>query len=291
MLSMTPKVVRLSHIALEVEDASRATEFYQELWGLEVTEQDKNNLFLRSDTPDHHTLALYTGAKRKIHHIGFEAPNRDELERLSEVLAKGGRQIVYGPGPSPDEPGVDRVIRFKDLDGHTIEVYTGMERVKDVYGPRNIKPQGLNHVVIRVQDLAKSEQFYNDVLGFRTSDWTRNFMTFLRCNANHHSLAILAGDPALDHVAFNVTDWNELSRGVKFLGENKVRRRWGPGRHGPGNNLFAYFFDPEGNIVEYTCEVDQVDDATWQPRMWEFGSGDLWKGPLPLPDPEMAPVR
>ena len=35
---------------------------------------------------------------------------------------------------------------------------------------------------------------------------------------------------------------------------------WGPGRHGPGNNAFNYFIDPFGVVIEYTAEVEQIDD-------------------------------
>ena len=37
---------------------------------------------------------------------------------------------------------------------------------------------------------------------------------------------------------------------------------WGVGRHGPGDNVFAYFIDPVGFVIEYTAEVLQVDDTT-----------------------------
>ncbi len=49
--------------------------------------------------------------------------------------------------------------------------------------------------------------------------------------------------------------------------------QWGPGRHGPGNNLFNYFIDPFGVVIEYTAEVEQVDEqlpASLAPRT---GSG------------------
>jgi catechol 2,3-dioxygenase len=36
---------------------------------------------------------------------------------------------------------------------------------------------------------------------------------------------------------------------------------WGVGRHGPGNNVFSYFIEPNGFVTEYTTEVDQVDDS------------------------------
>jgi catechol 2,3-dioxygenase len=56
--------------------------------------------------------------------------------------------------------------------------------------------------------------------------------------------------------------------------------QWGPGRHGPGNNLFNYFIDPFGVVIEYTAEVEQVDER-YQPRgpedwKWPPGRVDQW---------------
>ncbi len=34
------------------------------------------------------------------------------------------------------------------------------------------------------------------------------------------------------------------------------------GRHGPGNNVFSYFIEPNGFVAEYTTELDQIDEAT-----------------------------
>ena len=52
---------------------------------------------------------------------------------------------------------------------------------------------------------------------------------------------------------------------VYVMGERGVRRMWGPGRHLAGNNLFSYYFDPEGNVVEYTTEVEQITSDDYVP--------------------------
>lgn len=110
-------------------------------------------------------------------------------------------------------------------------------------------------------------------------------MTFLRCNPNHHSLAFVKSEHAnMHHAAFEVRGWADLARGVYQLGEWGVPRVWGPGRHGPCNNIFAYFQDPEGNIMEYTCEVQQIaDEANWKPTVWQPSprTADQWGQPMP----------
>ncbi len=56
--------------------------------------------------------------------------------------------------------------------------------------------------------------------------------------------------------------------------------QWGPGRHGPGNNLFNYFIDPFGVVIEYTAEVEQIDEhyVSHGPEHWKWPAGrvDQW---------------
>jgi hypothetical protein len=82
-----------------------------------------------------------------------------------------------------------------------------------------------------------------------------------------------------------------------------VEVKWGPGRHTAGDNTFSYFTTPNGFAVEYTAELEQVDDAVWEPKVyppspeimdqWGIGVGGPQTRPHPAPDPRLfqpAPV-
>jgi catechol 2,3-dioxygenase-like lactoylglutathione lyase family enzyme len=118
------------------------------------------------------------------------------------------------------------------------------------------------------------------------SDTLANVMTFWRCNTNHHSIAFASFPGAhggLNHAAFEVRDWADLMRGVFYLGEHGVKRMWGPGRHLAGNNLFSYYFDPEGNVVEYTTEVEQIKNDDYVPPVRPM-IPDQWGSMPPMGD-------
>jgi catechol-2,3-dioxygenase len=136
--------------------------------------------------------------------------------------------------------------------------------------------------------------WYEKALGFKVSDWLGDFMCFLRCNSWHHRLAFLPGPPCLNHVAYDVLSVDDMMRGIGRLKKNDVAIQWGPGRHTAGNNTFSYFITPAGNVVEYTAELEAVDDATWQMTVhkptpetmdqWGVGVGGPQTMPHPAPD-------
>ena len=115
--------------------------------------------------------------------------------------------------------------------------------------------------------------FYRDVLGFQITDRSR-MMAFLRCNDDHHAV-VLAEAPVdgLNHIAFLMPDLESVMRGSGRVVDGGCPIGWGVGGHGPGDNVFAYFVDPHGVVVEYTAEVLQVDDS------YRFRGPDEWTWP------------
>ena len=77
-------------------------------------------------------------------------------------------------------------------------------------------------------------------------------MEFLRCSADHHSIAIFRNNgPSLNHVAYELPNIDGLMRGAGRLKQSGFDIEWGIGRHGPGSNVFSYFIEPNGFVAEY----------------------------------------
>src|SRR3970282_2059092 len=92
----------------------------------------------------------------------------------------------------------------------------------------------LGHVVLRVKDLQRSLAFYTGVLGFRVSDvypetMMKGGMAFLRCNADHHCLALVGGmqedavAEELHQLAFELATLEELVRSRDHLRKRGVK--------------------------------------------------------------------
>ena len=75
-------------------------------------------------------------------------------------------------------------------------------------------------------------------------------------------------------------DLESVMRGGGRMKDAGFAIEWGPGRHGPGDNAFNYFVGPFGEVIEYTAEVQQVDESyrVGGPTDWTWPPGrvDQW---------------
>lgn len=136
-------------------------------------------------------------------------------------------------------------------------------------------PLGVGHVVLFSPNLAESQKFYEEKLGFYLSDAYNDRGAFLRCSAEgwHHNLFLLKlpnkKAPGLNHVAFIVRDIHEVIGG----GLNMNRKKWdsfiGPGRHPVSSAYFWYVHSPFGGAFEYYTNDDYLT-TEWQPRHYDY---------------------
>ena len=177
-------------------------------------------------------------------------------------------------------------FRFFDLEGRTIEVSTEVElRRHRKIEERESIPVRLSHVVLNSPNPSRTQAFYEQHLQFALSDelvhpYAGELMKFMRCNPQHHSMAIAKGPHvALHHISFEMRGLDEYMRGTGRLLRAGTRMVWGPGRHMAGDNTFSYFLDPHGNTVEYTTELEQLDEDTWHPSVYDVSqeqNQDQW---------------
>jgi catechol 2,3-dioxygenase-like lactoylglutathione lyase family enzyme len=218
--------------------------------------------------PDHHALVVERGSAHGRARLGLQLDG--ELAATAARLADAGiaaaRRIDPEPGITEDlvieEPGTGTPI-------HLVEAF-GTSGVETSLGTT---PTKLGHVAAYVRDVAAIQAFYERVLGFRWADTIGDFFVFLRCNAEHHAVNFMqsAERSGLHHVAYEMRDIVHLKSMLDHLAKHGRRLEWGPGRHGPGHNIFTYHRDPDGNVVELFCELDVVHDeqtGAFEPRPW-----------------------
>jgi catechol 2,3-dioxygenase-like lactoylglutathione lyase family enzyme len=271
------RVTSLRHVDVAVPDFEQTVEFYSGVWGLKRVDGDKDIAFLAAEgSAEQFVYRVRKAEEKRLDLIAFGADSAEDVDELASELANAGVRFVSEPG-SMQTPGGGYGFRFFDPDGRVVEVSAGVEQrqAREVESREGI-PVALNHVVLNSANRKEVEAFYAEKLGFKLSDWIP-FMGFYRCNANHHSLAIADGEVAtLNHVAFEVRSIDDMMRGSgRVMKDGRARILMGPGRHSAGDNTFYYFFDPQGNVSEYTAEVEQiVDEGAWTPH--EHPPTDMW---------------
>jgi catechol 2,3-dioxygenase-like lactoylglutathione lyase family enzyme len=175
-----------------------------------------------------------------------------------------------------------------------------------MYDPDRVRglqrPQGLpfrigklGHVVLNVRDAERSARFYTEVLGFQISDaypddMVAGGMVFLRCNADHHGIALVgslkepAGHEDLNHVAFEVATLDEVVRAHDHLRRHGVEIDFA-GRRRAGCQIAVEFRDPDGHRLEIYWGIDQIgSDGYVRPP-------SEWKGARSLQEAIADPVR
>jgi catechol-2,3-dioxygenase len=261
-------IARLRGIALGARGIVQSARWYEEAWGLLPVQADAQSAYLRGSGREHHVLSLHERAQRGIVRLNFAAESEAAVRALHAKLSERGVTIA-APPQSLAEPGGGFGFDLVDPDRRVLRISSGVaehERLAD----RADAPRKITHVVLNTPDLERNLEFYQQMLGFRVSDWSERQMVFIRCNADHHSISLNRADRAsLNHIAFEMPDIDALMRGVARLKRHGKPVGWGIGRHGPGNNVFAYFTDPADFVIEYTTEVQQVDDATHEAQVWK----------------------
>ena len=268
----------LRSVDVIVPDLGAAEAFYTGVWGLRVAARERGTVWLRASGTDPHVLALHAGSSPAIRSMTFRAEPGADLERLRDALAAAGAEIGVS-AHSFDEHGAGIGLTARDALGRILRVVQDDERVEVMEDAGDV-PERLAHVNLNSDGVDRDAGFFIDALGFKLTDRSK-MMAFVRTNPDHHSV-VIADAPVngLNHVAFQLRTWEDVMTGSGRMIDSGFPIGWGPGRHGPGDNVFSYFVDPFGFVIEYTAEVLQVDDdyrvggpEDW---VWPPGRTDQW---------------
>ena len=275
------KVTGVRSIELGVRDLRQSADFYIKVWALDEVAVDGDGIHLRATGGEHHVLTIRERPKPTLLGVNFAAPDRTTVDQLCAKAKSYGVKVLGDPAPLSGAAGGGYGFRFETPDGLPMSISSDGTQHLDVVLDRS-RPTKISHVVLNSADADEQMPFFIDVLGFRRSDST-HMMEFLRCCSDHHSIAIVRGSgPSLNHVAYEVPNIDGLMRGTGRVKRNGFDIEWGVGRHGPGNNVFSYFIEPNGFVAEYTTELDQIDEATHIPQDAQYWDkvmptrGDRW---------------
>jgi len=240
--------------------------FYEDMWGLKLAHREEGVALLRGTGTEPFLYGLKDGAVFGIEYVHFAMPDRASMDALHQQCLAKGAKVLGAPAAFDDWAGG---YGFEILDPDNRRLRFRTEARELVPEPDWSKPKKISHVVLNTPDMEGLQAFFETVLGFRPSDYSADQMVFLRCNSDHHSIALVRSTyPSVNHVAFELPTLDEFMRAIGRMKQKGHVPSWGPGRHGPGNNPFAYFVSPSGFVIEFTSELQQIDEATHEAKVW-----------------------
>lgn len=202
-------------------------------------------------------VTIVEGPPKTLAYAAYAVPDAAVIAALEHRLRVAG--VAFEPVEMTGfQPGA---IAFQDPDGNGFRFGVAVQGDGGAVGDLAAR---LQHVVFASTDLARMLSFLTDVVGFVLSDRVEDEhgglrTIFLRCSHEHHSLAVFAApENRLDHHCYEAVEWNLIRDWSDHFAKLRVPLKWGPGRHGPGDNLFVFIHDPDGNWLEISAELEQV---------------------------------
>jgi catechol 2,3-dioxygenase-like lactoylglutathione lyase family enzyme len=275
-------ISRIGHVGLRVVDLDRSVNFAQTILGLRETERIGSVSYLTCNER-HHELVVIGNGETGCDHLGLEVADMAALDvALARVKLEGFAVI----GERTDEQGVEAAFRFIGPGGVVFEIFCGMSAHQPAADLSDgVRPRKFEHITIKSSDKPAMEDLLIRVLGLRLSDRAGDRVSWLRASGEHHGMSVMADDvDALQHYAWQISSFAQIKEIGDHLMRNGVTFLWGPGHHGIGDNYFCYFLDADGVIVEYSAEIQIIDDEdAWTPTTWPDVplSVNRWGNPPP----------
>jgi catechol 2,3-dioxygenase len=283
-------VTRASHSVLAVKDLAVSRNFYVDLIGFIVSDEDRDTLYLRGVAEAcHHSLVLKRArGEPQAERVGMRVFSEEDLEKAKAFFDKAGL-----PAKWVEVAHQGRTLHVSDASGAPIEFCATMEvrprLVVTFEHHRGAVPQRLDHFQLLVPDVQKACEFWMS-MGFRLSEYispdgTEDLLfVFLQRKGNPHDIVFAPGDgPRLHHAAFAIPESYHFFYVCDLAAEMgfAANVEFGPGRHGPGHALFVYLRDPDGHRIELFNTHYQVMDIENEPVRWDASQAMKRRWQLP----------
>ena len=286
-------ITRASHIVLTAEDLPKSRDFYTEVLGLLVSDEDANTIYLRGvEERCHHSLTLKkTTGRPACERIGFRVFTEEDLDK-----AKAHFDSVGVPATWVEVPHQHRTLHVSDPAGTPLELCASMETRPrmhtQIHLHRGAGALRMDHYQVLVPDVLGNAKFYTD-LGFRISDYIyveaadAVIGTFLfRKNNPWDIVLLMRAGPRFHHAGYVMENMNDMITACDVAGNLGFAEsiEHGPGRHGHSHSYYCYIRDPDGHRTELLLPAHQIIDIEDEPEAMivrGVSNSNLWGLPAP----------
>ena len=270
----------LHHLSIQSPNPEGLSRFYSETIGMNLKTIDHQQKSKWMCFGNDRRIIFSFGKKKCLDFAAFSLKDNYSLNEFKKILVLNGIETLDYETPFFDKGS----FSVKDPDGNTIvfglsnnkEGIAYSSSFKDhMYAP-------LQHLTFKSKNVERFEKFYEEKLGFFISDRVLKdsgelATSFLTSNHEHHTIACFKADiEEIDHHSYETGEWQRIKDWCDRLEKKGIQLKWGPGRHGPGNNLFIFIEDPDTNWIEISAELETIHDRKVKVWKHEPKTLNLW---------------
>ena len=262
----------LHHLEIQSSNPERLANFYSNIMDMKIDKLSLDKFIC--DGPSR-KIIISKGKNKTLSYAGMVCRNENNLNEFREFLnqnelkLKDHKSGFYKSGSfSVEDPDKNKIC-FGVLKDKNSTVLDG------IHAP-------LQHLTFASEDVVSFQNFYENKLGFQVTDRvTKNNGELATCfttsNHEHHTIACFkSSKKGMDHHSYEAGDWNFIKNWCDHFASNNIKLMWGPGRHGPGNNLFVFIEDIDGNWIEISAELETVHGRPVKNWPQEERTLNLW---------------
>jgi len=277
------KLQALDYVGIRTKKLEDWSAYATRFLGLQLVERSRNALAFRMDDRKQRIVVEAEQGEGPSFY-GWEVENAKALDDLAAHLETSGIKFARGSRALADERRVKDLIVFSDPIGNRLEVFHGAEIASDPFRPgRAISgfrtgALGIGHAVLTAERLDEVLPFYQDVIGFRPSDYIlKPFKAyFFHVNPRHHSLAFIdTGKNGIHHLMMETCFLDDVGQAYDLALRKPEMIGTTLGRHVNDEVTSFYSWSPSEFLVEYGWGGRTIEPATWTPHERTEGPS-LW---------------
>lgn len=261
---MNSRVIRFAHAIFEVPDLDAAQQFLTD--GLRFAHEQRRGVdwFIprgEYNTPGQPAVGLVPGAMTALRRVTIDIEPRS-IHTLADALEHSGHSSHR------DDEG----LHTQDPAGTPL-LLRPPTRASWPQPTSQNSPRRLGHINFKLPNALAVADFWQELFGAKKSEQIGTEFVFLRFGSEHHNLGLREGDgPCIHHMGFQLPGWDAYREVCDHLVEVGHLVEYGPGRHGPGNNIFIYVREPTSGLrFELYTDMEHIHDEThYEPPTWQL---------------------
>ena len=267
------QITQLGYIGIAAKNLDAWRVYAGEFLGMQIEGTDR--LTLRMDERAQRIL-IEPSERDGVAFLGFEATDNAVLANVAEALNAAGIEVSRATESEKAARCVAEMIWFLDPDMNRIEVYSGARLASEPFvasrpiGGFRTGELGVGHIALRTNNFEAMENFYQNTLHFRLSDFIKAEpfrASFFHVNRRHHTLAVIEGpERGAHHIMIEYNFMDDVGRLYDMALKQPDSITVTLGRHSNDHMFSFYSKTPGGFMIETGWGGRLIEEDTWRPE-------------------------